>query len=155
MNTSHIPSHQSRIIHAFGDEVHVHLGAAETNGAFAMFTAITPPGGGPPPHWHDNEDEWFHVLDGTVSFLVDGNWIDVEAGGSVLTPRGQVHAFKNNTASATRMLVHAYPAGFEDFFQKAADEFALPEGPNMERVIAIAEARGIHFVPPPAEAEAA
>ena len=34
-----------RVMRAFGDEITVHLGAAETGGLYTTFTAITPPGG--------------------------------------------------------------------------------------------------------------
>jgi len=48
-------------LHAFGEEVIVHLAGAQTGGKIALWTEITPPGGGPPPHYHLNEDELFFV----------------------------------------------------------------------------------------------
>jgi mannose-6-phosphate isomerase-like protein (cupin superfamily) len=39
-----------------------------------MWIEITPPGGGPPPHYHLNEDETFHVLEGRIAFLLNGEW---------------------------------------------------------------------------------
>jgi uncharacterized cupin superfamily protein len=30
---------------------------------------MTPPGGGPGPHYHEREDEWFYIIEGRVSFL--------------------------------------------------------------------------------------
>ena len=139
---------QGRVLRAFGEEVTVLLSSEQTGGAFTMFTEVTPPGGGPPPHWHANEDEWFFVLDGTVSFFVEGAWIEAHAGDTVLAPRGQVHAFKNNTPTPTQMLIHTSPSGFEAFFTEAAQEFAKPGGPDMQRAVQIAEAHGIHFVEP-------
>jgi quercetin dioxygenase-like cupin family protein len=137
---------QGPVLRAFGEEVQIHLSGEQTGGLFTMFTEITPPGGGPPPHWHENEDEWFHVLEGTLSFLVDGRWVDAHPGDSVLAPRNQVHTFKNNTSQATKMLIQTSPSGFEKFFAMAAEEFAKPEGPDMQRAMHIAEAHGIHFV---------
>lgn len=148
MTSTLTPSAQAPVIRAFGEEIHLHLGAAQTGGQFTMFTEITPPGGGPPPHWHENEDEWFHVLEGTVSFFVDGRWTDAQPGDSVLAPRKQVHTFKNGTSQPTKMLVHTSPSGFETFFAEAAVEFAKPGGPDMARAVWIAEAHGIHFVQP-------
>ncbi|HUJ09881.1 MAG TPA: cupin domain-containing protein [Verrucomicrobiae bacterium] len=49
-----------------------HLTGKETDGQYSQWTDITPPGGGPPPHWHDGEDEWWYVLKGRVSFSYDG-----------------------------------------------------------------------------------
>lgn len=136
------------VYRAFGDTVHFNLTAAQTGGAFTMFTDITPPGGGPPPHWHEREDEWFYVVEGCVSFLVDGRWFDAHPGDSVFAPRGCVHAFKNNTAVPTKMIIHTSPSGFENFFAESAGEFAKPGGPDMNQVMAIAGKHGINFVQP-------
>ena len=48
-----------------------------------MWTEITPPDGGPPPHHHVNEDEAFHVLEGRVAFLSDGEWHEVGPDGAL------------------------------------------------------------------------
>ncbi|MBL9115085.1 MAG: cupin domain-containing protein [Verrucomicrobiaceae bacterium] len=137
-----------KVLHAFGEEVTFLLGAEHTGAKFAMFTELTPPGGGPPPHWHEHEDEWFLVLEGTVSFYIDGQWHEANPGDAVLAPRKQVHTFKNNTSSPTKMLVHATSDNFERFITAAAAEFARPEGPDMGRAVQIAEEHGIHFVEP-------
>jgi quercetin dioxygenase-like cupin family protein len=137
-----------RVLRAFGEELHLYLTGEETGGAFASWLEITPPGGGPPPHFHENEDEWFHVLDGRVSFFRDGAWEEVGPGARVFCPRHSIHTFKNTGESPSRMLLTTAPAGFETFFARAAEEFAQPEAPDMGRVIAIAAEHGIHFVPP-------
>lgn len=139
---------EARVLHAFGEEVRVLLDGARTGGAVVMWTETTPPEGGPPPHWHEREDEWFHVLEGVVSFFVNGEWVDAHPGDVVFAPRGQVHTFQNRTAAPTKMLIHASPSGFETFFARAAEEFGKPGGPDMARAVAIAEAHGIHFVAP-------
>ena len=142
-----IPSGQGQILRAFGDEIIVHLGSRQTGGQFTMFTDITPPGGGPPPHYHTIEDEWFHVLEGTVSYFVDGKWQDpVGPGGTAYAPRGSIHAFKNAGDRPLRQLITTSPAGFENFFARCGDEFAKPGVPNMERIIAISAEHGIHYV---------
>jgi hypothetical protein len=65
------------VLHAFGEEVIVHLDGERTGGKLTMWTELTPPGGGPPPHYHVNEDETFHVIEGRVAFLMDGKWHEV------------------------------------------------------------------------------
>jgi quercetin dioxygenase-like cupin family protein len=137
---------QGRVIRAFGDEVIMHLEGEQTGGALSLWTNITPPGGGPPPHYHLNEDEWFVVQEGRVSFLVDGQWQEAGAGAAVFAPRGSVHTFKNVGDKPSRMIVSTSPAGFETFFSRCAEEFVKPGGPNMERIIEIAAEHGIHFV---------
>jgi quercetin dioxygenase-like cupin family protein len=139
---------EGRVIGAFGDEVILHLEGADTGGTLSLWTNITPPGGGPPPHYHLNEDEWFVVQEGRVSFLVEGTCREVPAGGVVFTPRGSIHTFKNIGDKPLRMLISSSPAGFETFFSRCAEEFAKPGGPDMERIVEISAEHGIHFVQP-------
>ena len=139
---------QGRVIRAFGDEIALLMTGKDTAGAYTAFVDTTPPGGGPPPHLHEREDEWFFVLEGVVSFFAEGRWHDVHPGDFVFAPRGAVHTFKNNTSRPTRMLVHAAPSGFEDFYAEAEQEFNRPGGPDFTRAIAIAAKYGIQIMTP-------
>jgi len=136
----------TRVLYAFGEEVHLHLTGAETGGQQTLWTEITPPGGGPPPHYHQREDETFYVLEGHVSFLRDGKWHDSHPGAVVFMPRNVIHAFKNIGDTPARMLISTSPAGFETFFARCAEEFAQPNGPDMNRIVAISAEHGIHFI---------
>jgi quercetin dioxygenase-like cupin family protein len=135
-----------KVIRAFGDEVTIHLSGAETGGRFTMFTTVTPPGSGPPPHYHSNEDEWFYVLEGRVEFFIENKWTEVPIGTAVFIPRGAVHTFRNAGTGPLKSLIHTAPSGFETFFSRCADEFARPGGPDMGRIVEIAAEHGIHFV---------
>ena len=139
---------QGRVIRAFGEEVIMHLEGEHTGGKLSLWTEITPPGGGPPPHYHLNEDEWLMVQEGRMSCLVDGQWQELKASGIVFAPRGSVHTFKNVGDEVSRMLVSTSPSGFEKFFSRCADEFANPGGPDMQRIVEISAEHGIHFVQP-------
>jgi len=113
-----------------------------------MILDITPPGGGPPPHWHDNEDETFYVLEGRASFLANGEWTEVSPGTAAFLPKGSIHTFKNVGNTPLKMIVQVAPAGFEIFFTKCATEFSRPTGPDMEQIMTAAHSHGIHFVLP-------
>ena len=143
-----MPPDQERVILAFGDEVRIHLGAPETAGKYTLFTVISPPGGGPPPHIHVNEDEWFIVLGGRAEFFAAGAWNPVAIGTTVYVPKGTVHTYKNVGDTPLRMLVHTSPAGFETFYSRCAAEFAEPSPPDMARIVQIAGEHGIQFVTP-------
>jgi quercetin dioxygenase-like cupin family protein len=140
------PRSANRVLHAFGEEVHLYLTGAQTGGRFTSWLEITQPGGGPPPHYHENEEEWFHVLEGRVSFLHEGVWVETGPGARIHCPKQSIHAFKNTGDTPSRMLLTTIPSGFEDFFAKCADEFAQPDGPDMSRVLQISAEHGIHFV---------
>jgi mannose-6-phosphate isomerase-like protein (cupin superfamily) len=39
----------------------------------------------------------FYVIEGTMSFLVDGRWLDAPKGSFVLVPGGVTHDFENRS----------------------------------------------------------
>lgn len=68
---------------------------------------------GPGAHKHDDNDEVFYVLEGTVSFLVGEKWIDAEKGTFLRIPSKMMHDFANNTAHKAGVLNFYTPGGFE------------------------------------------
>jgi quercetin dioxygenase-like cupin family protein len=136
----------ARVLHAFGEEVTILLDGERTGGALTMWTEITPAGGGPPPHYHLNENETFHVLEGRVAFLVNGEWHEVGPGGVAFMPRDIVHTFKNVGDQPCRMLLMTTPSGIEKFFARCAIEFAKSKKPDMSRLAEIGVEYGIHFL---------
>ena len=133
-------------LHAFGDVVSVMLGGTHTGGALTVMLDVTPPGGGPPPHVHSREDELFLVLEGQVSFFVEGVWTEVGVGGAVFLPKGSVHCYRNVGTTASRQWILTTPSGFEDFFARCAEEFKQAGGPDMARIVAISREYGIEYV---------
>jgi len=136
----------ARVLRAFGLELRILLDGERTGGTFTMWVNITPPGGGAPPHYHSNEDEIFHVIEGRVAFFLNGEWIEVGPDGTAFMPRGIVHTFKNVGDRPSRMLNMTTPSGFEKFFARCADEFAKHGEPDMSRIVEIGAEHGIHFV---------
>lgn len=145
-STCVVPTSACKLMRAFGEELTFHLSGAETGGRYTMFTSVTPPGGGPPPHVHENEDEWFLVLEGRAEFFKDGVWLAAPVGTAVYTPRGCAHTFRNPGDVPLKMLVHAAPSGFEKFFARCAEEFAKSSAPDMGNIVKIAGEFGIRFV---------
>ena len=76
------------------------------------------PGVEPPLHVHRNEDEWYYLLDGVVTFHVGTEQFRSEAGSTVFCPRGIPHTFTINSPTARMLLVNA-PGGFERMFELA------------------------------------
>jgi mannose-6-phosphate isomerase-like protein (cupin superfamily) len=97
-----LPSNH-QVIRAFGSELIIHLSTQQTGGRCTMLTSIQPPGVGPPPHFHRNEDEWFFVLDGPTEFFNDGAWVEVPQGTAVFVPKEVVQCVpKCRRPTATR-----------------------------------------------------
>ena len=68
---------------------------------------------GPGAHLHANNQDIFYVLEGTVSILLDKNWIDAVKGSFVFIPENTIHDFKNNGDSKCGLLNIFIPGGFE------------------------------------------
>jgi quercetin dioxygenase-like cupin family protein len=136
----------ARALHAFGEEMTILLDGERTAGTLAMWTAITAPGGGPPQHYHLNEDETIYVIEGRVAFFLNGGWNEVGPGGTAFLPRGVVHTFKNVGDKPSRHLTMTMPSGFEKFFARCAEEFAKTGDPDMSRILEIGAEHGIHFL---------
>jgi len=97
------------------------------------------PGDEPPLHVHANEDEWFYLLDGEVTFHVGGENFAGAAGSFVSFPRGIAHTFSVETETA-RFLVINTPGGFEQMFSR---------GPkSLEEAVAALEEFGMEVVGP-------
>jgi quercetin dioxygenase-like cupin family protein len=79
---------------------------------------VIAPGDEPPLHIHRDEDEWFYVLDGEVTFHVGEDTYRETAGAFVSFPRGIAHTFTIESGSA-RFLVLNTPGGFERMFERA------------------------------------
>jgi mannose-6-phosphate isomerase-like protein (cupin superfamily) len=76
-NSLLVRAKEGRTLRAFGHAIAVPLDGEQTGGKFTAFLNMTPPGGGPGPHYHEREDEWFYVVEGRVSFLMNGTWTDL------------------------------------------------------------------------------
>ena len=63
---------------------------------------------------HHNEDEWFYVTEGELTFWVGGQVITAPAGSFVYGPRDIPHTFTVSSEQA-RFLLVVEPAGFEGF----------------------------------------
>jgi len=74
---------------------------------------IQPHAGGPSEHLHKDEDDSFYILEGELTFGVEGEEVVAGPGTFVLVPPGLRHTFANRGDSVVRMVnIHA-PAGFD------------------------------------------
>ncbi len=94
---------------------------AQTGGIHFALDCTEKPGGGPPLHVHETEEEYFFVTEGEFTFSIDGKITKAKAGESAFVPRGKVHCFKNCTNQDARMLALFTPGNVEGYF-----DFGLP-----------------------------
>src|SRR5580698_1134659 len=107
---------EGRTIGVVGDVYRFLATGDDTDGKYALFEAIVPPGGGPPPHVHSREEEGFFILEGEITFWIDGKTLVATAGMSANMPVGVTHAFKNQSSQPGRLLILVAPAGLEQMF---------------------------------------
>lgn len=146
--------HEGRTIAVVGDLYRFLATGDETGGTYAMWEAIVPPGGGPPPHIHSREEEAFYVLEGEMTFQVGEQRIVATPGMFVNMPIGSLHSFKNATDKTARMIISVAPAGLEEMFMEVGQPIALGETPappspaEIEKLLAIAPKYGVEIKVP-------
>ena len=126
-----------------------------TGGRVAVTENWAPRGHGSPLHVHHNEDEWFYVLSGELTFWADGQVITATDGSFVYGPRDVPHTF-TVTSEEARFLLVIEPAGFENFLRalsEPAESLTLPpasiEPPAMDAMMAAAAEYGLEILGPP------
>jgi quercetin dioxygenase-like cupin family protein len=135
-----------------GDTMTFKATGETTRGKLLLFENLTTPGGGPPPHIHTHEDEFFFVLDGRFEVRIGEEVHVLDPGGYAYVPRGAVHNFRNIAETASRILVGFTPAGMEGFFREsgrpAADDGPAPpvDEEEIARTMAAAPKYGVEAV---------
>lgn len=130
---------------AFGDvTIIIKAFAANTAGSLTVFEEI-PPLGDVGLHIHDNEDEFFYVLEGEHDFVCGEQTFRLGPGGTAFLPRGVPHAHSRVVPGAGRLLGAASPAGFDGFFRALA-EASRTGALNGDKHSEISAQYGIHWV---------
>lgn len=122
----HRPAASGATYRGPGDIYRFLVTGAETGGAYFAMEALVPPGGGPPPHVHRNEDETFYVLEGRVDFRLGDERVTAGPGDFVNVPRGEVHNFHNAGGEEARLILTFTPAGIEHFFEETLERALDP-----------------------------
>lgn len=122
---------------------------------FSLVRMHCPPGDQPPLHVHDDEDEGFYVLSGSLTVWVGASEpITLTAGEYALAPHGLPHTYRAGDEGAV-MLVTSTPGRFVAFLREAGEVALAPElpvlegPPDAERLGRIAAAHGITLLGPP------
>jgi quercetin dioxygenase-like cupin family protein len=143
---------EGRTVAVVGDVYRFLATGEDTNGKYALWEAIVPSGGGPPPHVHSREEEGFYVLEGEITFQVGDKRLVAGPGVFANMPIGTPHSFKNEGSQPARMLISVAPAGLERMFFEFG--VPLPEGSTsalsptkeeIEKLLAVAPSYGVEI----------
>ena len=145
-------STEGRTIAVVGDVYRFLATGEDTNGKYALWEAIVPPGGGPPPHVHSREEEGFYILEGEITLQVGEKRLIATAGMFANMPVGTPHSFKNESSKPAKMLISVAPAGLEKMFFEVgvpvahgATTAAPTTKEEIEKMLAIAPKYGIEI----------
>jgi mannose-6-phosphate isomerase-like protein (cupin superfamily) len=141
-----------RAIAIVGDVYRFLAVGEDTDGRYALWEALVPPGGGPPPHVHSREQEGFYVLEGEVAFQIGDERLVAGTGMFANLPVGTLHSFKNETGKLARMLISVVPAGLEKMFFEVGRPVApgattapRPTEEDIDKLLAAAPRYGIEI----------
>ncbi len=137
----------------------VKIGRADTDGRFGLLEILVKPGDGSPWHVHPEEDEWFYVLDGEITFYVGDQRLDLTSGGFAFGPKGVPHTFIGAGDKPARALVGFMPMQFEGFLREVGEPAltrTLPPPPpadapppDIAKLSAIGKRTGLVILGPP------
>jgi mannose-6-phosphate isomerase-like protein (cupin superfamily) len=135
--SSILPAGKGKIVAARGSVMAFKAIAAQTDGDFSLMERTVPPRGRRPlPHRHVNCSEAFWVLDGAITFVLDGVELQGQRDDFLLVPRGAAHTFGNDGDETARLLVLHAPA-MDAYFAELDDLWsrANPPAPEEERAL--------------------
>lgn len=120
---------QAPLDHKGGMDIRVWVRSSMTGGVYSSVEcAVAPKVMGPPPHLHKELDELMLVLEGTASVLIDGEVVEIAAGGWHLRPRNLVHTFFNASDKPLRFIDMYFNQPFEEFLEKVFFEYTPEKG---------------------------
>ena len=131
----------------------IRLSSDDTGGATTIVEFTLPPGAGPPPHIHD-QDEIAYVVEGKVRFHVNDDAIEAGPGAVFYMPRGTLEWWEPITDS--RVLAVYSPGGIDKFFAEVGEPAPrrevpppLTSPPDLAALAAVAAKYGLELKAPP------
>ena len=125
----------------------VKVSTADTAGALFVFEHANMSKGGPPRHFHYEQDEWFHAVTGNFLFEVGDKRFTLRPGDSLFAPRMVPHVWAYVDDNPGTLLLAVQPAGsLEAFFLQSSKMAKLPSPEEAEQQFA---AHGMKVVGPP------
>lgn len=125
----------------------IKVSTEDTAGGFFVFEHAGMGKGGPPRHFHYQQDEWFYAIEGEFAFEVGDERFTLRPGDSLFAPRMIPHAWAYVGDEPGTLLLAVQPAGsLEAFFMENCAMDRLPTPEEADRSFA---AHGMKVVGPP------
>jgi quercetin dioxygenase-like cupin family protein len=94
-------------------EVTIRVSETEGGDRISVLDHRVPFGDSPPLHRHIQEDEIFHIISGTLRFVVGGNELRACAGETVRAPKNIPHSYRVESREGARWLTITARQDFE------------------------------------------
>ena len=119
------------------------LASKEATQGYEVFLHEGQPGSGPRSHSHD-WDETFFVIDGDLTFSINGEEMTAKAGTFVHLPAGTLHEFKTGENGAKMISITGVGSNASSLFSELAAENSK-DSPNQKNLIDIIAKNGMHI----------
>jgi mannose-6-phosphate isomerase-like protein (cupin superfamily) len=117
-----------------GDTFYTKISTQDTDGDMFAFESTRLVKGGPPLHFHYEQDEWFYILEGEFLFKIGEETFTAKAGDSLFGPRMIPHAFAKTNEGQAKMLILFQPAGKMEAHFKAVSEGVYKKLSEAEKI---------------------
>lgn len=125
----------------------IKVSSTDTAGSLFVFEHADMGKGGPPRHFHYEQDEWFYATQGEFAFEVGEERFTLRPGDSLFAPRLIPHAWAHVGEGPGTLLLAVQPAGsLEAFFM---ENCAMDRPPTPEEAEHSFAAHGMKVVGPP------
>lgn len=125
---------------------------ADSGGSVSVFECYVPANSKmPAPHSHDAFEETVYGLEGSTTWTVDGETIEVGVGEALCVSRGAIHSFANAGSADATFLAIASPGVFGPaYFCEIGDVLAASGGgpPDLSAVMEVMRRHGLTPAPP-------
>jgi mannose-6-phosphate isomerase-like protein (cupin superfamily) len=125
----------------------IKVSTKDSAGALFVFEHAGMGKGGPPRHFHYEQDEWFYAMKGQFAFEVGDERFTLRPGDSLFAPRMIPHVWEYLGDEPGTLLLAVQPAGsLEAFFLQSSEMTRPPTPEEADRQFA---AHGMKVVGPP------
>jgi len=126
----------------------------DSNGSASVFECYAPANSRmPTPHSHDGFEETIYGLEGTTTWTIDGQTVEIGPGEAVCVQRAQVHGFENHGDVDATFLAIATPGVFGPaYFREIGEVLAASAGgpPDLAALGEVMRRHGLTPAPPSA-----
>lgn len=134
--TQKLAAGQEETLSVAGNTITVKIGGRQTDDAYSVFELSVPPNVGAGLHIDKDWNEWWHVMEGSFAFTLNGERIELNAGGFAYGPKGIPHSFKNVGETTGKLVMLTVPSGLEKFFE-TVHQASLHGTPDKEAFVKI------------------